>query len=695
MKNKIIILFSIIFIVTAVYSLGNINSKMTVKASQDTDISAINHYYSGNYDKAINDYRNIIKKNQASESDLKNLAFIYKELGKIENSLAVYLRLLTQTNDRYYNYLVAKYNYQLANYRIANYHFQKLLDSENNLRYDLAEVEKSNFYYILANNYWELSDYKKAEEMFIKGINSQKNNSLNYLGLAKLNSSQNDFEKAAKYYKKVIDIDNNITQVYPALAESYDQLKNESSAYQYWKKSLVTGKNKDLAKKRIKELQNEYSYLNEKEKSEKKLKRENIEWMDIKEAPQNKNLKSIKIGIVDKVEQISFQTNKSFKIIDGKNIIIQGKANQEWSINRNHGKYEFYQKNKLVKKITTNNNLKIKSEKKKSIFIIYDITYGEGYFWAGSEDRQYRGNFELYTIDSKKFNLINKINLAEYLYSVVPAEMPALWPEEALKAQTIAARSYTLRHFGRHLDDGYNLCDSVHCAAYHGIKSEHEKTYNAVNETLKEAAYYKGKVIDAVFSSNCGGYCESSKDVWGNKHQYLNGVSTMTGKKYNFPLSPYKLNAWLKSSPPSYSKGELTFDNVYRWNKLVDIDFIKEKFDIDTLKDIMIKKRSKGGSVKTIQIIGIKNNKNKVFTTTIKGDYIRSSLGGLRSNRFILDKIYNKEGNIKKIIVYGAGWGHNVGMDQSAAATMAEKDFNYKEIIKFFYKNTQIKSYNE
>jgi len=688
MKDKTIIFFiTFVFLISFLFVFSNITSFATSQ-------NAIDNYYNGNYEKAINYYEDLLSKSKFNENNLKNLAFLYKEKGELEKTLETYIRLLKITNNNYYNYLIGKYNYQLANYSIANLHFQKLLNNENNIKFDFEKIKNENFYYILGNNYKELKRYNKAEESFQNGIDQNSEYPLNYLGLANLFKIKGEYIEAINYYEKVIAIDNNITKVYPSLAESYENINDESSAYKYWKKSLSTGKSKDLAQQKIKKLQNDFPYLTKKEESEKKLERENIEWMEIKKTPQKEDLKEIKIGIVDEVDEISFQSNKNFEIFINENTIIEGNKNEEWSIARNDGKYKIYREKNLVKTIKTNNHLKIKNQEKESIFIMYDIAYGEGYFWAGSEDRQYRGNFELYTLNSKKFNLINKINMAEYLYSVVPAEMPALWPLEALKAQTIAARSYTLKHFNRHLNEGYNLCDSVHCAAYHGIKSEHENTYKAVNETLKEVAYYNGRVIDAVFSSNCGGYCESSEDVWGNKHEYLSGVSTMTDEKYEFPLSPYQLNNWLKSSPPSYSSGELTFDNIYRWIKEVDIDYIKERFDINNIKNIIVKERSKGGSAQSIEIIGSKSNSNKLIKNKVEKDYIRSALGGLRSNRFIIDKIYDKNGNIKKLIIYGAGWGHNVGMDQSAAATMAKKGYNYEEIIKFFYNNSSISNYN-
>ncbi|MGM0410718.1 MAG: SpoIID/LytB domain-containing protein, partial [Bacillota bacterium] len=390
---------------------------------------------------------------------------------------------------------------------------------------------------------------------------------------------------------------------------------------------------------------------------------------------------------------IYFQSNNDFKIIiDNKN--IDGKNNVEYKIERNNKNYHIYKEDKLISSLTSESNLSIKSTNKNSLFLIYDVNYGDGYFWASSEDRQYRGDFELYTVNDNNFNLVNIVNMAEYLYSVVPAEMPALWPLEALKAQSIAARSYALRHFDRHLDKGYNLCDSVHCAAYNGVKSEHQRTYEAVNETAKEVAYFNSRIIDAVFSSNSGGYTESSNDVWGNENEYLNGRSTMIDNDFKFPLESYDFNRWLKTSPPSYSKGDFASDNSYRWVKEINKDYFNAKYNFSELKEIKILERTKGGSVKSLKLTGIDKNTNEIKNKIINKDYIRSALTGLRSNRFIIDRIYNKDKSIEKLIIYGSGWGHNVGMDQTAAANMAKDNYNYKEIIKYFYNDIKISEYN-
>ncbi len=118
---------------------------------------------------------------------------------------------------------------------------------------------------------------------------------------------------------------------------------------------------------------------------------------------------------------------------------------------------------------------------------------------------------------------VNVLTLDEYLYAVVPVEMPAHWPLEALKAQAVAARNYTLTRDG-HSSVEYSVCDSSHCQNYSGIKKETEATTRAVNETEGIMVYYNREPINAMYFSSSGGTTESSENVWANNMPYLRGI---------------------------------------------------------------------------------------------------------------------------------------------------------------------------
>ena len=119
---------------------------------------------------------------------------------------------------------------------------------------------------------------------------------------------------------------------------------------------------------------------------------------------------------------------------------------------------------------------------------------------------------------------VNTVLLDEYLYGVVPSEMPSSWETEALKAQAVAARSYALTRLTAHTSDGYQLCDSTHCQVYIGYGQEKTSTNNAVDETSGEVALYNGSPINAVFCSSSGGATDSGINVWVNEVPYLQAV---------------------------------------------------------------------------------------------------------------------------------------------------------------------------
>ena len=122
------------------------------------------------------------------------------------------------------------------------------------------------------------------------------------------------------------------------------------------------------------------------------------------------------------------------------------------------------------------------------------------------------------------FNVINYLDLEDYLLSVVPSEMPSPWPLEALKAQAIAARSYALANLGKHGSAGYDLKDNIEDQVYLGVKSEADSTNEAVNSTKGLVMKYNGKPICAYFHSCSGGSTERAENVWHSAVPYLKAV---------------------------------------------------------------------------------------------------------------------------------------------------------------------------
>ena len=132
------------------------------------------------------------------------------------------------------------------------------------------------------------------------------------------------------------------------------------------------------------------------------------------------------------------------------------------------------------------------------------------------DGRRYRGALEL-RHRGAGLTAVNIVPVDDYLLSVVPEEMPTDWPAEALKAQSVAARSFALKSRGRHAAEGYDLCTTTHCQLYKGIASEKTASTAAVRATRGEVLTYGGQPIEALFHTDSGGMTESSEDVWVTK----------------------------------------------------------------------------------------------------------------------------------------------------------------------------------
>ena len=147
-------------------------------------------------------------------------------------------------------------------------------------------------------------------------------------------------------------------------------------------------------------------------------------------------------------------------------------------------------------------------------------------------DRAYRGKILFSVTNSGSLLVVNLVDIEQYLYSVVPSEMPASWHLEALKAQSVAARTYTFKKIGTHEHEGFDLCDVSHCQNYLGSLNESPRTTQAVNETIGIMAYYNNELIEAVYFSSSGGVTENSENVWINASPYLRSVQEIAERSY-------------------------------------------------------------------------------------------------------------------------------------------------------------------
>jgi len=167
---------------------------------------------------------------------------------------------------------------------------------------------------------------------------------------------------------------------------------------------------------------------------------------------------------------------------------------------------------------------------------------------------KYYGGFE-YRLDSDgRLAVISVVGLEDYIKGVIPYEMNASWPVEALKAQALCARTYALYNLGYHKSRGFDLCNSTCCQVYYGTKSATENSDAAVEQTAGMCITHNGKMIDAVYHASNGGATENSENVWTSAFPYLRAVrddyealTSTTHTDWGTEITKSEITAILKS----------------------------------------------------------------------------------------------------------------------------------------------------
>jgi SpoIID/LytB domain protein len=300
-------------------------------------------------------------------------------------------------------------------------------------------------------------------------------------------------------------------------------------------------------------------------------------------------------------------------------------------------------------------------------------------------NRRYRGKLEFRPFGNG-ITVVNIVNIEEYLYGVVPSEMPAAWPEEALKAQAIAARSYSLALLGEFADRGFDLYGSPRSMAYYGIGAETTTTTRAVDDTRGFVLKGGGKPLKAYFSANHGGYSEDSRTMWGYD-AYMAAVPDILLPERSEWLSLDELDAWIHGAPFSFSSiSRFYYSSSYRWEKWVVADEIRRRLPDDpgAIRRVVSRGRGISGRIYELEVKG--ENKN-VF---VRGDDIWAAMGALRSSLFTIGYKFDKSGNVEYVIFRGAGHGHGIGLDQHGAAGMASAGYSAEEILRHYYPRAEL-----
>ena len=277
--------------------------------------------------------------------------------------------------------------------------------------------------------------------------------------------------------------------------------------------------------------------------------------------------------------------------------------------------------------------------------------------------RPYRGSIEVFINPLGSPLAVNEVSLEDYLKGVVPGEMgPDAFPQlEALKAQAVAARTYTISNLSRQAVLGFDLYGDVRSQVYPGPEAEHRLSNQAVEQTRGRIAAYQKKPILAMYSSTCGGTTAHYGEIFlAAPLPYLEG-----GVRCRDHSSPFR-----------------------EWEETIRLEEVQQQLDqyagVGRLRRLLPGRRDATGRLVEMTFEGSSGS------ATLQGIRLRFALG-LRSNWILsLEPHQDNSGWIESLRVRGRGWGHGVGLCQHGALEMAQRGSGYEEILRHYYPGAEI-----
>lgn len=365
-------------------------------------------------------------------------------------------------------------------------------------------------------------------------------------------------------------------------------------------------------------------------------------------------------------------------------------------------------------------------------FLLKNVRIGIGFHWDRLEDQEFEGTLEIRDNADGTQTAINRLDVEDYLSSVITSEMSATSSLELLKAHAVISRSWVLRPiispststdkpdlsdpdrhviwYERDAHEGFDVCADDHCQRYEGItrRDEHPEAaanvQKAIDATRGQVLMYDGKVCDARFYKSCGGATELFENAWANEHYpYLEAVRDEIGTPLPDLTIEENAQAFIRTSPSAYcnttdarvlSQVLNNYDqetkDFYRWTvqytaaELSDIIRERSGIDFGEILDLVPIKRGPSARLYEMQIVGSKR-------TMVIGKELEIrkwlSKSHLYSSAFVVDR--NEQGDF---ILTGAGWGHGVGLCQIGAAVMADKGYTYEQILAHYFPGSEIKT---
>lgn len=334
---------------------------------------------------------------------------------------------------------------------------------------------------------------------------------------------------------------------------------------------------------------------------------------------------------------------------------------------------------------------------------IQDVEHSRGYRSHGRKTRSYWGHVYVVIDRGGKLAVTNSVGAEVLLKGLVPAEIFATAPLEALKAQAVTARGEIFSKLGhRHFGEPFHLCSEMHCQVYAGAGIERESANRAVRQTRgllavrpREGEKEPLSLVDSVYSSTCGGFSEDNESVWDNApseslRARLDGSPTDPAlAAFADGITEENVRRWVESYPPAAcARSSFVRKDKFRWKRTFTAKHlarIGRRLGIGPLKDVKILGRGRGGRVKGLRLFGPKKSVDVVRELPV-----RRLFDNLNSGMFVLDAEKGPGGVLRSLTFTGGGWGHGVGMCQIGAIGRAERGQTFRQILAHYYNGATV-----
>jgi len=269
---------------------------------------------------------------------------------------------------------------------------------------------------------------------------------------------------------------------------------------------------------------------------------------------------------------------------------------------------------------------------------------------------RYRGEIRVVQQFNNKFSVIEEVDLESFISGVLGSEMPPTWDEEALRAQAVTARTYVMYKKKVRGNDAYHL--DMLDLAYRGMSSESPRLNKIVQDTKGVVMVYNWNIFPAYFHSTCGGHTEDVRSVFGK-----DSIPPLSGVMCNY-CNNSKYSRWSTDINKSEIERRLGDAKVYVSN-------------IYSIKATNLGAGKHGSRVEIVSANGSKEMNANDFRLMVGPNYLYSTA-------------FDSKNNGKSITFSGRGWGHGVGLCQYGAQAMAEKGFQWTDILKHYYPKIEL-----